>query len=179
MHRSPLVALLVTGLIAASCSGSVSFSIGGKSPEDATVELIEGELSDQIDVPLAAECPDLDDPEAGDTFECTGTTPDGQVIRFTVEIGEDEVFANSVNALTPEDVPGFEEAVVTALNDANDLDIPLDALDCGAGPLIVPPDRQFVCRLSDDATGEVYDTTITITDQADWTFSVDVAAEPS
>ena len=179
MSHRLVSATVVLLLIGASCSGSVSFSIGGKSPEDAATELIEGELSEQVALALVAACPELDDPGEGDAFDCTGTTDDGRVINFTIDIGEDEVFANSTNMLVASAVGGFEESIVSALNAENALDLPLDSVDCGDGPLIVPADNLVLCRLSDPDSTDVYDTTITITDQANWRFSIDVADNPS
>ena len=171
--------IILVSLIASACSGSVSFSIGGQSPEDAAESLIEGELSDQAGVELAAACDDLEDPGEGDSFNCTGTTPDGRIIEFVVDIGEDEVFANSTNLLVPDAVPDFEQSVIDALNANAGLNLPAGSLDCGDGALIVPQDKNVVCRLSDPNSTDIYDTTITITDQANWRFDISVADEPT
>jgi len=179
MRLRHVVLILAFSLGAAACSGNVSFSIGGQSAEDAASELIEGELSDQVGLVLTAACPELDDPSEGDQFDCTGTAEDGRVVLFTVDIGDKEVFANSTNMLVESAVPGFEQSIVDALNAENNLGLPDGSLDCGSGPVIVGSDSTVLCRLSDPNSADVYDTTITITDQANWRFSIDVANEPS
>lgn len=166
-------------VITSACSGSFSFSIGGQSPEAAAIDLIEGELSDELGAALTADCDELEDPNEGDSFTCTGTTDDGRVVDFDIDIGTDEVIADSVNLLVADRVPALEQSVLDALSAETNQEIPAGSLDCGDGPIIVPPDKSFVCRLSDWATDGVFDTTITITDQATWTFDIDVAEEPS
>lgn len=177
MRLRALISILALSMLAGACSAS--FSIGGKSPEDAAAELIEGELSDQVGLDLTASCPELDDPEEGDQFECTGTTDDARVIIFTVDIGDEEVFANSTNMLLGSAVASFEQTIVDALNAENALELPDGSVDCGTGALIVDAAGQLLCRLSDPNSNDVYDTVITITDQTNWGFSIDVANEPS
>jgi len=175
-------ALAVAGaiiVVTGACSGSFSFTIGGKSPEVAAADLIEGDLADQLGMALAASCDELEDPKEGDSFACTGATDDGRIIDFNIDIGEDEVLADSLNLLVAERVPALEQSVIDALSTESNLNIPAGSLDCGDGPIIVPPDKSFLCRLRDVATDQVFDTTVTITDQATWTFDVNVAAEPS
>ena len=174
-----LTALVVVSMLGVSCSGSVSFSIGGKSPEAAAEGLIEGELANKIGIVLTAECPDLEDAESGDVFTCAGTTIDGEVIDFIVDIAEDEVFANSQNVLVGDSIRGFEDSIVTTLNQANDGSLPSGSVDCGVGPLIVPRTNEVQCRLSDPSSNDVYDTIVTITDQTNWQYSVSVAEDPS
>jgi len=169
-------AVAVTG---AACSGNISFSIGGMAPEAAAVELIEGDLAEQLGIALAAECDELEDAKEGDSFTCTGTTDDGRIVDFGIEIGADEVVADSLNLLTADAVPGLEQAAIDALTAEFGLEIPAGSLDCGDGPLIVPTDKSFLCRLSDWTTDDVFDTTITITDQANWDFDISVAEDPS
>ncbi len=179
MHVRTALSFIAVSAMVAACSGNVSFSIGGQSAEDAASELIEGDLSEQVGLTLTASCPELEDPAQGDQFDCTGTADDGRVIIFTVDIGDNEVFANSTNMLVASAVPGFEQSIVDALNTENALELPDGSLDCGNGPIIVGSDSTVLCRLNDPNSADVYDTTITITDQANWRFNIDVANEPS
>jgi len=181
MKRTVKVLAVVGAIvvITSACSGSFSFTIGGQSPEAAAADLIEGDLADQLGVALTASCDELEDPGEGDTFTCTGTTDDGRVVDFDIEIGDDEVIADSVNLLVANRVPELEQSVLDALAAEVGEELPAGSLDCGDGPIIVPPDKTFVCRLSDEASDAVFDTTITITDQATWSFDIEVAAEPS
>ena len=112
MRRSVLTVMvfgLATGLSA--CSANVEFSIGGQPPEDAAVDLIEGELSDDLGLAMTGECDDVDDPEVGVSFECTGTTDDGRVVEFDATIDEeDHISVFSVNVVNAGAVGRFAAA---------------------------------------------------------------------
>ena len=82
--------MLALALLATACSGS--FSIGGTDPSQAAVDLIEGELAEQLGVEdVTATCPDdLGDLEEGDTFTCTSTAGDGTTNEFLATIEPDD-----------------------------------------------------------------------------------------
>ena len=168
-----VVGLLATTGMLASCSAE--FSIGGQSPESAAVELIEGELSDELGVAMTGECDDVDDPDVGVSFECTGTIDDGRVVEFVTLIDRDDHIAvDSVNVLVPEAVDRFEAA--TAEGIAQQSGVPLDAsaVDCGEGPIVFDSTMTMPCTLSDPSNGDVYDVTLTVTDIDEGLFDIEV-----
>ena len=65
-------------LLAAGCSTT--------EPDAAAVELIEGDLSEQIGLgALTGECDEPSTTSTGDEFACNGTTETGEVINFTAK----------------------------------------------------------------------------------------------
>ncbi len=83
LRARTLLLTLATLFVVTACSGDISFSIGGQSVDDAAVELIEGDLADQIGLgELTAACPEVPDAEVGTEFDCTATTADGAVIEI-------------------------------------------------------------------------------------------------
>ena len=83
-------AMLALALLATACTGS--FSIGGANPSQAAVDLIEGELAEQLGLQdVTATCPsNLGDLEEGDTFTCTSTSGDGSTNEFLATIEPDD-----------------------------------------------------------------------------------------
>ena len=154
---------------------SAEFSIGGQSPEDAAVDLIEGELADQIGQPLTGACDDVDDPEVGTAFDCTGTTADGDVIDFVTLIDEeDHISVDSVNVVTAEAVGRFEAAAVEALGAETGVDLDPAAIDCGDGSVILPPSGDMSCTVTDPTDGTVYEATLTVNDLDTGDFDIQV-----
>ncbi|MEZ5281725.1 MAG: hypothetical protein R2770_14790 [Acidimicrobiales bacterium] len=173
----PIVALLASA--GAACSGSVDFSIGGKSPEDVAVELIEGELSDQIGVELTGECPELEDPEDGAVFECQGLAADGRVVHFEATIDEAEEMVNlvSTNVVSPDNLSLLEADAARLLGEQVGADLPAENYDCGDGPTIVPDSGELDCALTDPSNGDVYDSVLTL-DLQTGSFDISVADQP-
>ncbi|MCP3936650.1 MAG: hypothetical protein GY708_14890 [Actinomycetia bacterium] len=138
----------------AACSGSVEFSIGGDSPEEAATKVIEGDLADQLGLSLAADCPDVEDPVDGDAFTCTATTEDGSIVHFDATIDEaaQEVSVVSTNTLEASEL---ERAIAEVTNDDLGSALTPGDIECGEGSVIVAVDDSVVeCQIADPATGE-------------------------
>lgn len=70
--------LIVPVLVMSACSVSGEINIGSESPENATEDVIEGELADQIGLgELTASCSKPSSEEVGSRFLCTADTEDG------------------------------------------------------------------------------------------------------
>nr|NKB41598.1 hypothetical protein [Ilumatobacter sp.] len=118
-RRAVWIALLGFVGVAAGCTASAD-------PAGAAVELIEGELSEQIELgPLAGDCAELDEVAQGDEFACTGVTEGGAIINFTAvfESG-DMVFLYPTNLVVESSL--FEVDAAAALgpefgNEVNDI----------------------------------------------------------
>lgn len=171
-------AVLVMGatiLLAAGCS----FSIGGQSLSDAAVELIEGDFSEQLGVELTnASCTDPASDEIGTTFACQATYAGDQVdFEVTVD-APDHIVARSTNLLYVDAQRAIGNAIATAFADQGIDGLVGEDLDCGGDAMVLAQDMTFVCALSTPPDGDVYDTTIRITDLQDLTFDFVVADQP-
>ena len=114
----------------------------------------------------------------GDVFTCTSETADGDVLQWTgVATSDSEADIQSENLLNEETVEQLEGAVVDALA-AEGLPVVVEDLDCGTGAIILGPDNDLVCGLTDSSTGDVYDATITIQDMDNLRFDVAIADAP-
>lgn len=175
MSKKLIAAMLTLAGVATACSGS--FSIGGKSPEQAAAELIEQDLATQLDMTLVAACPELDDPAEGDEFECTATNEQGETLRFSAVIGDDVVNVNTTNVLTAQELTDLEANVASQLAAQAQLPLAAENFECGNAQLVVPDDGNISCALTDPGNGDVYDATLTLR-LADGSFDVQVAEDP-
>lgn len=172
MAKTTMLAVAVAGLVGAC---SAEFSIGGQSPEDAAVDLIEGELSDELGVAMTGECDDVDDPEVGVSFDCTGTTDDGDVVEFVTLIDDDDhISVDSVNLVTAEGVPQYEAAAAEALTEQAGVTLDPADVDCGDDPVIFDSSMTMPCTVTDPSNGDVYDATLTVTDLEAGLFDIEV-----
>jgi hypothetical protein len=172
---------IAVALLAAGCSGEVSFQVGGKDPQDAAEDRIESqEFVDGVGLgELTAECNDPGDVEAGDTFLCTADTESGEVIDITASIVDDETLnVRSTNLLVASDVRQVSQAAVRLLNEQNDLSLPPGAIDCGDSSIVLPDDKIVRCVFNDPATGRQYATAITIVDLDTGRIEVNVSGQP-
>lgn len=141
-----LASLLLVATACGSTSFEVSFGGGTGTVEEAAVFLIEGELADQIDAPLVADCPEVPDPEVGTTFTCTGTTEDGEVIDFAGVVDrEDHIDLNTTNVIVAERVPDW--ATVTEASVAETVGFAV-TVDCG-DRFIVLDNAGMTCEVTD------------------------------
>ena len=167
--RPRLAVLFATGLLAVACTTE------SVNPEEEAVDLIEGELADQAALgPLTADCPPAGDVEAGDSFDCTGTTEDGQVVEFTAEVtdeGAGEIV--STNLLTPEDIPTLADSAATVLAEQNGAEPAPLACDDSSG-FVLAPGATLDCELTDPATDDTLGATITITDPENVGYTVEL-----
>jgi len=171
---------LALAIVAAACSASGEFSIGTATIENATEDLIENEISDQIGLgELDATCTKPASEEVGTRFLCTATTEGGQTIELQAEIDEDGAFAETTNLVVASKLEEVESVVLAEIEQLSGLDLSDDAMECGSKSVIVDPQNQIACTVT-DPTGAVFDTIITFKglDTDDPTFDFVVANEP-
>lgn len=177
LRLAAVAGLAVVGGIGAACSGSVNFSVGGESPAEAAVGLIEGEAMAQrlgIGAITDAVCDDPGVEEVGTVFGCTAIS-DGKTVEFEVEIeAQDRIFAGPTNVVDRGLLPDYERSAVESLNAANDLSLPVDAMDCGGRSVVLDAQRTMICELTDSESGVVYNAALTVADTATGAFSVEV-----
>jgi hypothetical protein len=162
-----------------ACSADVDFSIGGRSPDDAAVELIEGELSEALGIGMTGECDEVDDPDIGTSFECTGTTDDGRVVEFVTLIdADDHILVDSTNVVVADAVPAFEAAAAEAVAAEVGAAVESSAVDCGAESVVLGADATMACTITQAASGDVYDMTLTVTDLDAGAFDIAIADAP-
>lgn len=178
--RNRLVLTVAFTLLAAACSGSVSFSIGGQSPDNAATSLIEGEIATNAGLGvLVATCDDEGADEVGDEFNCTAETADGQTIEFLVVIDrEDHIDVNSTNLLTANVLPAFESGAAASLGEQAGVTLPADSIDCGDEAIIFDGALEFVCAFYVPDSNDVYDITIELADLTSGDFDFAVADNP-
>lgn len=165
--------LVVVGL------GACSFSLGGESPADAAVDLIEGDFADTFSLPVSnTTCVEPASDAVGTTFTCTADH-DGAPVNFDVLIdAEDHINVNSTNVVYPSMLEAVEATVIDSMNDQGDFGLTVDAMDCGDQPLVLDADMIFTCGLTEPGTTNVFDTTIRMNEIESLTFDFEVAAEP-
>lgn len=172
--------LIVPVLVMSACSVSGEINIGSESPENATEDVIEGELADQIGLgELTASCSKPSSEEVGSRFLCTADTEDGRTVELQAVIEDDGPYVETTNVVLAENLAPIVAAVVGEIESQAGVDLADDALDCGSESLIVDSANQFVCQLT-DPIGDVFDTTITFngldTDSPTFDFSVDTGS---
>lgn len=175
--RSLLAAL---ALVVAGCSVSGEISIGSESPENASEDLIEGALADQIGLgALSANCSKPSSGDVGARFLCTADTEDGRTIELRATIEEDGPFVETTNVVLAENLAPIVAAVLSEIESQAGVDLSDDAIDCGSISVIVDASNQLVCQLT-DPIGDTFDTTITFngldTDNPTFDFFVDTGA---
>jgi hypothetical protein len=169
--------LVVFALFLSACSVSGEINIGSQSPEDASEDLIEGELADLIGLgDLTANCSQPSSGDVGARFLCTAETEDGRTIELQAVIEDDGPYVETTNLVLAENLDPIVASVLAEIENLSGIDLADDALDCGADSLIVDVSNQAVCALT-DPTGEVFDTIITFngldTDNPTFDFVVD------
>jgi hypothetical protein len=155
--------LLVTApaLVVSACSVSGEISIGTPSMENATEDVIEGTLTEQMALgDLTANCSKPSSEDVGSRFLCTADTEDGRTIEFQAVIEEDGPFVETTNVVLAENLAPIVATVLAEIENLAGVDLTDDALDCGAGTLVVDASNQIVCDLT-DPVGDVFDTIIT------------------
>lgn len=160
------------GLAVAACSGEVSVNMGSSvDPGDEAEQLIEGELADEAGLgPLTADCSDAVEP--GGSFECTGTTGDGQVVAFTAD-GAGAV--DSTNLATPAGISLLAEEAGRVLAEQNAPGSPPPPIVCDdSRGLVLEVGAALDCEVTDPESGDVLAAVITITDPESLGFRIDV-----
>lgn len=171
------VTLLVLTLLAAACSGSVNFSVGGQSITDAAEELIESDEMFRrlnVDPIVDAVCDEPEVEAVGEVFACTATSGDNE-INFEVQIdSEDSIFASPTNVLEDRVVPAYAASAVDALNTQNGFSLSEGSLDCGAKSVVLDADNKMQCLLTDPATDTVFNVELTVRDLETAAFGVEI-----
>ncbi len=167
------------GFVALAAVLGLSACSASETAGETATGLIEGELSETFGLgTLEGSCEEPENEDVGSTFVCTGTTGD-QVIEFLATIDrEDHVNVASTNVLLAEDMPTLEVAAVDALNTEFDFGLAPDDIDCGTELVVLDASQELVCGLTETATGDVYDATLTITDISQGAFDIVVADAP-
>ncbi|MFA9564364.1 MAG: hypothetical protein ACERLM_06625 [Acidimicrobiales bacterium] len=168
--------LFVVAFVASGCSFSAS--VGG-SPESAAQDVIEEELAGELALgEIEAECGEPPNDDEGSTFACTSETDRGLIRWEATIVDEDTVNVQSLNFLVGSDVVALEGAAVVELEQVVGTTLGTENFDCGEPPLVLDSDDELVCALTDPANGDVYDTTVIITDTSTGAFEFEVAPEP-
>ncbi|MGB3733361.1 MAG: hypothetical protein WA964_00290 [Ilumatobacter sp.] len=152
IRRTPLTALAAGAMI-------VFTACGGQSAGDAALELIAGDLTEQLDLgELDATCNEPDSEEAGETFTCSATTESGDVVEFVGSmVADDEIVMGASNVLLAED---FEvlEADATEVVAANfEVEPTSVSVVCPDETTILNDDQQASCEITDAADGATYE----------------------
>lgn len=178
-RNTSLIAVVLIALVSVGCSGSFEFSVGGQSPAEAAVGLIEGDAMMRrlnVDPITDATCDDPVTAEVGVIFECRGTSGDSQ-ITFEVEIeAEDKIFAGPTNVVDGSVLDAYADSAVDALNAQNGFSLPDGSLDCGDRSVILDAENKMYCLLDDPATNTTYDVELTVRDVELATFGVEIVA---
>jgi hypothetical protein len=168
------------GLLFVSTS-ACSFSFGaskGESLQETAEELIAGELSDiaGFSEELDATCDKpADDIKIGDTFDCTGTSADGQVVEFTATHDkEDHVDVVSTNLVTKENFEKIVDQTEQMISKKAKVELPSGSITCEEGPLVGDEPLQVTCELTDPTNGQVFDLTLEVTDFEDGSFNYEI-----
>ncbi len=153
-----------------------SFVLGGETPDEAAVDLIEGqEFQDQLDIGeiTNAQCDMPTSDEVGTLFSCTADSAEGD-LEFEVEIdSEDHIFAVPTNVIGDDAKASLGAGLAELIGSDLDIDFPESAVDCGEGITVFDPagsDPMLSCPITDPESGEIYDATITITDTSTGAF---------
>ncbi len=147
-------------LLPALLVGAVACS--STEPDAAAVELIQGELSEQIGLgSLTGDCDEPDGSGEGDEFSCTGTTEDGAVIDFTAVFeADDEIFLYPTNLVVDSSL--FEAEAATTLGPEFGIEIDPAQIECPEGVTVLDADGQMFCTITDAETGGVFPLIVTL-----------------
>ncbi|MCB0992009.1 MAG: hypothetical protein KDB16_13595 [Acidimicrobiales bacterium] len=150
--------------------GSCSVSIGGsQTPAEIAEATIDEKWSDEIGASLEATCDDPGEIAVGETFDCSATDDAGEDFRFYAVRAEDGVIeVYPLNFVTPETAETLQEAAGSAV--VRDLAISASEspVDCSIdATVMLPPSNEFVCAVTDPATGDVIDVVLTLDFRAD------------
>ncbi len=158
-RTSALLITAVSALALVGCSASVS--VGGKTLDrDDLHALIEDQLAGDLPVTIAdADCPEVEDPADGDTFECTATL-DGQPVTVVGTVTDAEngtvnvVFGDAVL-----DVAALESTTAEQLGEGI-------TVECGdENYLVQEVGASFECEAT-DSSGATAAVAVTVNDVA-------------
>lgn len=171
--------ILLIGAVAAAASlAGCSFSIGD-TPTNVAEDAIEGDLADQAGLTdVTADCEIPSNSDVGSTFTCTSTSNVGDIDWLATIEEDDIVNVQSLNLLSAEDVVSLEQAAVDVIEEQSGRRLGYENYGCGVGPLALGGNSILTCELIDPDNGDVYDSTVEITDFDTGAFNVEVADQP-
>lgn len=155
LRRSALLVGVFAGALAlAACSSG--------SAADSGVVTIEKKLAGDIGLgDLDAECTEPDGLKEGETFTCTATTADGETIEFLGTMTSDDAFnIVTTNLLLASDIDTIVQDAATQLSTVTSTPIQPADIECPAGSVVLDDAGDFICALTNTATGDVYDLTV-------------------
>lgn len=160
-HRTRLCGLAVSGAIAL---GACSFSTG-KSPASSAEGVIEGVLGEQAGMTFTgADCEEPTGGDVGTSFECKAVNSDGAVVMFDAVIDPDDmIFVAPSNVVFVEDMALVEEEAAGILGPEIGLVIDPADVDCPDVTTVLDGD-EMLCAITDAATGDRYELTVTFAD---------------
>lgn len=143
LPRSGAAPLLATGMFVVACGGTTTLD------QEQVSALIVEAVEEGIGLtPTDIECPEVEDPEQGTTFQCTATI-DAQTLRIDGEILDvDEGTVSVANA----DAVLFVDLLETSIADdfGQQLDVVL-TVDCGDTEVRVEEvGAEFECTATDE-----------------------------
>jgi hypothetical protein len=143
-------------------SGAATLAACAGSASESGVEVIEGELGEEIGLgDLEATCDDPDALDEGETFTCTATTEDDQTIEFLGTMTSDDEFdIVTTNLLTTSDVEVIRDEAARVLSAEIGAEILPADIECADGNVLLDDAGDFVCAITDTSTGDVYDLTV-------------------
>jgi hypothetical protein len=153
----PVLALAaLAGVALVGCSTTTTLD------RDKLHAFIENELIDEDDVEVSdADCPEVEEPEVGQTFECTAKV-EGQDVRIGVTVTDaDEGIVDiaSLDAILVVSV--LENGIADDLTEQLGFDVSIECSD--EGYLVAAVDSTLTCEASDGA-GETANVTVTVND---------------
>jgi hypothetical protein len=177
-HPVAGVGFVVAVLVLQACTARVS--VGGSGTAAAAEGMIETYFAEQAGLgALSADCQQLDSPQRGDIFACTGTTEAGDVIRFQGVVEEDDsVSVRSLNLVSVEGLTIVEDLAVQALEERVGQTLGRENFECGDRGVVVNPGGVINCVLTDPVSGDRYDAYVTVKTIDPASIDVEVGTAP-
>lgn len=102
----------------------------------------------------------------------------GEISWLATIEDEETVSVTSTNLLDDSDLRALEAGAVSELEAEVGARLGVENFACGAGPIVVGQDGAVPCVLTDPQSGDIFDSTLTITDFESGTFDIAVAEQP-
>ena len=173
------------GLTACALLITVSCSLNSGSPgadellsvRETSERIIQGDIADLIGQgDLSPVCPEVQNPLPGTVFQCSANASENRIVYVNGLIENDgRVSLATSNVLIPNDLPVFEQAAVSWLDNRIEGVVPSTAVDCGTSSIILNANKVIRCRY-EPTPGDARDIKIRINDLA--SRSVEVEVQP-